>query len=151
MMTANLRTTFQLLMRRYGNLSENCCESCCDSSITLLQSNIMHEIKRQHNPSMQEIAYALGIDITTFSRQVKTLVESNLVKKTPDPQDNRIQILTLTQEGERLNMEIDKQVNSDLNQVLSQLSEFERQSVINALRLLDKAMLQSNVCCPPPK
>lgn len=150
-MTVNLRTTFQLLMRRYVNLSENCCENCCDSSLTLMQSNILHEIKRQHNPSMQEIAYALGIDITTFSRQVKTLVESSLVKKTPDPQDNRIQILTLTQEGERLNREIDRQVNSDLEKVLLQLSEFERQSVINSLHLLDKAMLQSDACCPPPK
>ncbi len=150
-MATNLRTTFQLLIRRYGTLSENCCENCCDSDTTLLQSDILHEIKRQRNPSMQEIAYALGIDITTFSRQVKTLVERRLVKKTPDPQDNRIQILSLTQEGEILNAEIDKQVNSDLEQVLSQLSEFERHSVINALQLLDKAMLQSYVCCPPPK
>ena len=111
----------------------------------------MHEIMRQHNPSMQEIAYALGIDITTFSRQVKSLVEKGLVKKTPVAQDNRIQILSLTQEGERLNKDMDQQVNSHLEQVLSQFSEFERQSVVNALQLLDKAMLQSSVCCPPPK
>ena len=89
----SLRTTFHLLMRRYGNLSESCCENCCDSDITLLQSDILHEIKRQHNPSMQEIANALGIDITTFSRQVKALIERRLVKKTPDFQDNRIHIL----------------------------------------------------------
>jgi DNA-binding MarR family transcriptional regulator len=150
-MEMNLRTTFQLLIRRYGTLSEKCCDNCCDSGTTLIQSDILHEIKRQHNPSMQEIAYALDIDITTFSRQVKTLVERRLVKKTPDPQDNRIQILTLTPEGEILNTEIDKKVNSDLEQVLSQLSEFERHSVVNALDLLEKAMLQSYVCCPPPK
>lgn len=150
-MSTNLRTTFQLLIRRYGTLSENCCENCCDSGTSLEQSNILHEIKRQHNPSMQEIANALGIDITTFSRQVKTLIERRLVKKTPDPQDNRIQILSLTEEGEKLNTDIDQQVNSNLEQVLSQLSEFERQSVINALHLLDKAMVQSYVCCPPPK
>jgi DNA-binding MarR family transcriptional regulator len=150
-MQTNLRTTFQLLLRRYGSLSETCCENCCDSDMTLMQSNIMHEIMRQHNPSMQEIAYALGIDITTFSRQVKSLVEKGLVKKTPVAQDNRIQILSLTQEGERLNKDMDQQVNSHLEQVLSQFSEFERQSVVNALQLLDKAMLQSSVCCPPPK
>jgi DNA-binding MarR family transcriptional regulator len=147
----NLRNTFQLLMRRYGSLSENCCENCCGSGISLEQSNILHEIKRQHNPSMQEIANALGIDITTFSRQVKTLIERNLVKKTPDTQDNRIQILTLTSEGEMINTDIDYQVNNNLDQVLSQLSEFERQSVISALHLLDKAMVQSSICCPSGK
>lgn len=151
MMEMNLRTTFQLLIRRYGTLSGKCCDNCCDSGTTLIQSDILHEIKRQHNPSMQDIAYALGIDITTFSRQVKTLIERRLVKKTPDPQDNRIQILSLTLEGEILNTELDKQVNGDLEQVLSQLSEFERKSVINALHLLEKAMLQSYICCPPPK
>ncbi len=150
-MVTNLRTTFQLLIRRYSTLNENCCETCCDAGVTLIQSNILHEIKRQHNPSMQEIAYALGSDITTFSRQVKTLIERGFVKKTPDPQDNRIHIVSLTQEGEILNSKIDKQVNSDLEQVLAKLSEFEQQSVINALQLLDKAMLQSYVCCPPPK
>ncbi|MEX2415549.1 MAG: MarR family winged helix-turn-helix transcriptional regulator [Paenibacillaceae bacterium] len=150
-MEMNLRTTFQLLIRRYGTLSEKCCDNCCDSGTTLIQSDILHEIKRQHNPSMQDIAYALGIDITTFSRQVKTLVERRFVKKTPDPQDNRIQILSLTPEGDILNSEIDKQVNDDLEQVLLQLSEFERQSVTSALHLLEKAMLQSYVCCPPPK
>ena len=150
-MATNLRTTFQLLMRRYGTLSENCCENCCNSGTSLMQSNILHEIERQHNPSMQEIANELVIDITTFSRQVKTLVERGLVKKTPDPQDNRIQILSLTQEGEALNADMDKQVNRDLEQVLSQLSDFERQSVISSLHLLDKAMLKSNVCCPPDK
>lgn len=150
-MTTNLRTTFQLLFRRYGNLSETCCENCCDANITLMQSNIMHEIMRQHNPSMQDIAYALGVDITTFSRQVKSLAEKNLVKKTPDAQDNRIQILSLTPAGERLNKDMDQRVNSQLEQVLAQFSEFERQSVVNALQLLDKAMLQSSMCCPPPK
>jgi len=116
-----------------------------------MQSNILHEIKRQHNPSMQEIACALDIDITTFSRQVKTLIERRLVKKTPDIQDNRIQILSLTVEGDKLNTDIDKQVNSDLEQVFSHLSEFERQSVISALHLLEKAMVQSHLCCPPAK
>lgn len=150
-MEMNLRTTFQLLIRRYCTLSEKCCDNCCDSGTTLMQCNILHEIKRQHNPSMQEIAYALDTDITTFSRQVKTLIERRLVRKTPDPQDNRIQNLSLTPEGDILNTEIDKQVNSDLEQVLSQMSEFERQSVISALHLLEKAMLQSHACCPPPK
>ena len=150
-MATNLRTTFQLLMRRYSTLSENCCDICCDSDISLFQSDIMHEIKRHHNPSMQQIACSLGIDTTTFSRQVKTLIERRLVKKTPDSQDNRIQILSLTEEGEKLNTKIEQQVNSNLEQVLSKLSEFERQSVINALHLLDLAMLQSFLCCPPPK
>jgi DNA-binding MarR family transcriptional regulator len=147
----NLRTTFQLLSRRFGLLSENCCDNCCGQDISLVQSHIIYEIRRQHNPSMQDVANALAIDITTFSRQIKTLVEKGLVKKTPDPSDNRIHILSLTAVGESMDKQIDGEVNGYLEQILGQFSDFERQSVINSMNLLEKAMQKSDICCIPFK
>jgi DNA-binding MarR family transcriptional regulator len=147
----NLRTTFQLLSRRFGLLSENCCDNCCGQDISLVQSHIIYEIRRQHNPSMQDVANALAIDITTFSRQIKTLVEKGLVKKTTDPSDNRIHILSLTSVGESMDKQIDGEVNGYLEQILGQFSDFERQSVINSMNLLEKAMQKSDICCIPFK
>jgi DNA-binding MarR family transcriptional regulator len=147
----NLRTTFQLLSRRFGLLSENCCDNCCGQDISLVQSHIIYEIRRQHNPSMQDVANALAMDVTTFSRQIKTLVEKGLVKKTPDPSDNRIHILSLTSVGESMDKQIDAEVNGYLEQILGQFSDFERQSVINSMNLLEKAMQKSDICCVPFK
>jgi|GEM_PF-137569 len=147
----SLRTTFQLLTRSFGLLSENCCESCCGQEVSLIQSHIIYEIKRQHKPSMQDVANALGVDITTFSRQVKTLVEKGYVKKTPHQDDNRINVLSLTKAGEQVERDLETTMNENLDKIMSQFSQFERQSIINSLNLLSSAMQKSDLCCIPSK
>ncbi|PLR78707.1 MarR family transcriptional regulator [Bacillus sp. V3-13] len=146
----NLRSVFQMVVRRFGFLNERCCESCCGEDVSLVQSHIIYEISRQNEPSMQDVAGELGLDITTFSRQVKALVAQGLVKKTPHPLDNRVNILSLTPEGKRIEENINQEMNNYLNQILSHLSEYERESVIRSMTLLDEAMRKSeNYCCPP--
>nr|WP_207952350.1 MarR family winged helix-turn-helix transcriptional regulator [Paenibacillus turpanensis] len=142
---------FQLLARNFGFLNERCCESCCGQELSLTQSHILYEIQRKHQPSMQDVSGALGIDVTTFSRQIKTLVDKGLVKKTPHPDDNRINILSLTLEGQQLENQINGQVNAQLAGVMSQLTAFERETVIRSIELLNKAMQNSGSCCVPPK
>ena len=147
----NVRNMFQILSRNFGLLNEQCCDSCCGQEVSLVQSHILYEINRQHKPSMQEIAGALGMDITTFSRQVKTLVEKGFIKKTPHPADNRIHTLSLTPEGLNIENSINLTVNAQLNGVLSRMSEFERETVLRSIQLLNDTMLQSGSCCVPPK
>ncbi|MFC4103429.1 MarR family winged helix-turn-helix transcriptional regulator [Paenibacillus xanthanilyticus] len=147
----NVRNLFQLLSRNFGLLNEQCCDNCCGQEISLVQSHILYEINRQHQPSMQEIAGALGMDITTFSRQVKTLVDKGLVKKTPHPADNRINILSLTPEGLGIENDINLTVNTQLHSVLSTMTDFERDTVIRSIKLFNDAMQKSTSCCLPPK
>ncbi|MCH1627432.1 MarR family winged helix-turn-helix transcriptional regulator [Ferdinandcohnia quinoae] len=142
----NPRELFQVMTRRFGLLNKNCC-SAGGFEISLIQSHILYEIDHQHNPSMQQIADSLGTDITTFSRQVQSLVKMNLVKKTPDPNDRRIYILSLTTEGKFIATTIDQQMNSFLNEVFSHMNEFEKETVIRSIKLLNDAMAKSSVCC----
>ncbi|MEH7226626.1 MarR family winged helix-turn-helix transcriptional regulator [Bacillus sp. JJ1566] len=142
----NLRELFQVMTRRFGLLNKNCCSAGgCD--ISLIQSHILYEIDHQHNPSMQQIAETLGTDITTFSRQVQSLVKMNLVTKTPDPNDRRIYILSLTTEGKYVATTIDEQMNTFLNEVFSNMNEFEKETVIRSIKLLNNAMAKSSLCC----
>lgn len=146
----NLRSLFQMIDRRFRFLTERCCEDCCGDDISIVQSHILYEILKQHEPSMQNVAGALGIDITTFSRQVKTLVERDLVKKTPHPNDNRVNLLTLTPKGKATEQLINQEMNTYLKDILSHLSEFERDTIIRSMQLLDEAMRKSEkYCCPP--
>lgn len=147
----NVRNMFQLLSRNFGLLNEQCCDNCCGQELSLVQSHILYEINRQHNPSMQEVAGALGMDITTFSRQVKTLVDKGMVIKTPHPADNRINILSLTQNGLEIENNINLTVNRQLHAVLSTMSEFEKETVIRSIKLFNEAMQKSASCCAPPK
>ncbi|WNS75714.1 MarR family winged helix-turn-helix transcriptional regulator [Bacillus sp. DTU_2020_1000418_1_SI_GHA_SEK_038] len=144
----NTRSLFQVITRRFGHLNKNCC-SAGGFDISLIQSHILYEIDNQHEPSMQQIADTLGTDITTFSRQVQSLVKMKLVKKTPDINDKRISILSLTTEGKYVATTIDQKVNEYLNEVFSHMNEFEKETVIRSIKLLNDAMAKSSMCCKP--
>lgn len=144
-----IREQFQIMTRRFGFLNKNCCSAGgCD--ISLIQSHILYEINRQHKPSIQQLAEALSTDITTFSRQVKSLMKLNLVNKTPDPDDRRVYILSLTTEGKSVETTIHQQMNAYLNEVFSHMNEFEKESVLRSIKLLNEAMAKSNPCCRNP-
>jgi DNA-binding MarR family transcriptional regulator len=145
----NIRELFQIMTRRFGFLNKNCCTAGgCD--ISLIQSHILYEIDHQHKPSIQQVAEALGTDITTFSRQVQSLIKMNLVKKTPDPDDRRVYILSLTTEGKYAATTIDQQMNAYLNEIFSHMNEFEKDTVVRSIRLLNEAMAKSSLCCTFP-
>ncbi|USG67840.1 MarR family winged helix-turn-helix transcriptional regulator [Brevibacillus ruminantium] len=145
----NVRELFQIMTRRFGFLNKNCCSAGgCD--ISLVQSHILYEIDRQRKPSMQQVAEALGTDITTFSRQVQSLMKMNLVRKEPDPDDRRVYVLSLTTEGKYVATTIDQQMNSYLDEVFSHLNEFEKDTVIRSIKLLNDAMAKSSQCCTTP-
>lgn len=143
----DVRELFQIFVRRFGLLNAGCCDSCCGQDISLVQSYILFEVNRQNSPSMQQVAEALGIDITTFSRQIKTLEKKGLIRKEQDPSDRRINILKLTPEGEMLERQIDARMKKFIEKILSQFTEFEREMVIKSIRMLNKAIIGTGSCC----
>ncbi|ATW23610.1 MarR family transcriptional regulator [Candidatus Formimonas warabiya] len=136
-----------LFVRRYGLLNANCCESCCGQDVSLVQSHILYEIKRKKNPSMQSVADELGIDITTFSRQIKSLVTKGLIEKALDEEDKRVNVLSLTSEGERVSLLLRQYMEKHIERVFSFMTEFEKESVIHSLKLLTWALTKAGPCC----
>lgn len=98
---------------------------------------------------MQQIAETLAMDITTFSRQIQTLIKMDLVKKTPSPQDKRVSILSLTTQGKFVATTIDESMNTYLEEVFSHMNDFEKETVLRSIQLLNEAMSKSKVCCTP--
>ncbi|AWC32509.1 MarR family winged helix-turn-helix transcriptional regulator [Bacillus cytotoxicus] len=142
------RELFQVFARRFGFLNKNCC-SIGGVEISLVQSHILCEISKRDQPSMQIVSEALGMDITTFSRQIQTLVKKKFVAKTPSPQDRRIHTLSLTTEGTFVVATINEQMNQYLNEVFSKMSPFEKDMILNSIQLLNNAMQDTDVCCKP--
>ncbi|MFD2371590.1 MarR family winged helix-turn-helix transcriptional regulator [Brevibacillus sp. GCM10020057] len=144
----NIREIVQTMTRRIGLLNKNCC-SVEGIDVSVAQSHILYEINRTHQPSIQQIAEILGMDVTTFSRQVQSLVEAELVKKTPFAEDRRVQILSLTEKGERIHDYIEKIMNTYYDDIFSHMSEFEKETVIRSLQLFNHAMAKTKQCCNP--
>lgn len=142
------RELLQIMARRFGLLNKNCC-SIGNNEISLIQSHILYEIARHNQPSMQQVADILGMDITTFSRQVQTLIKKSLVKKIALAEDRRVYILSLTVEGKFITGTIDQMMNDYLEEVFSFMNDFEKETVMRSLKLLNDSMLKSKMCCTP--
>ncbi|WP_028595054.1 MarR family winged helix-turn-helix transcriptional regulator [Paenibacillus assamensis] len=136
------RDLLQVIARNFGLLNKSCC-NVGHHDISLVQSQILYEIDRQHQPSVQQIADTLGMDITTFSRQIQSLVKKNFVKKIQLPEDRRVYILLLTTEGKFIAGAIDKMIQDYLEKVFLCMSESEQDIVLQALQLLNESIIKA--------
>ncbi|TYS68736.1 MarR family transcriptional regulator [Sutcliffiella horikoshii] len=144
----DIRAILQITMRRFGMLNKNCC-SVEDFDISQVQSHILYELARSKGPSMQQVAETIGMDITTFSRQIQTLVKLELVEKRQSAEDKRMYHLYLTEKGKHLEDGINQQMLHYLGNVFLNLSEKESTDVVESLKILNAAMSKSNMCCKP--
>ena len=98
---------------------------------------------------MQQIAETLAIDVTTFSRQIQTLIKMDLVTKSPSLNDKRYYVLALTTQGKFMTSTIEASMNNYLDEIFSHMNEFEQETVLRSIKLLNNAMSKSSVCCTP--
>ena len=145
----SVREKLQIFVRRFGLLSASCCDECCGEQVSIVQSHILFEIRRVGNPSMQRVAEELGIDVTTFSRQVKSLEAKALIVRRVSPEDRRVSLLGLTDAGERVLDQINRYMADKVEQIFSCMTPFERETVIRSLGLLNDAVARAGCRCEP--
>lgn len=132
----NINEQLQLLVRRLDLLNASCCDECCGEQVSLAQSHILSEVRRSANPPMQRVSDELGMDITTFSRQIKALEGKGLLSRRTSSEDRRVSLLELTPEGSQVLARIDSFMSERLEQIFSRMSLFERETVTRSLALL---------------
>lgn len=146
-----MREKLQIFIRRFGLLNAACCDECCGEKVTMAQSHILFEIRRIGSPSMQRVAEELGMDVSTFSRQVKGLEAKGLVVRQVSPDDRRVSLLGLTDEGTRVLEQIDRYMADKIEQIFSTMTPFERETVVSSLGLLNEAVAKVEYCGMPRK
>lgn len=136
----DMRDQIQTFVRRFGLLNTACREECCGQQVSMVQSHILGEVRRLIAPSMQRVADELAIDITTFSRQASRLQEKGLLERVGSPDDRRVTLLTLTDEGEAVLRRIDAYMDDRLGRAFAGMSAFEQETVLRSLELLNNAI-----------
>lgn len=147
----SIREKLQVFVRRFGLLNASCCDECCGEKVTMAQSHILFEIRRIGSPSMQRVAEELGMDVTTFSRQAKGLEGKGFVVRQVSPDDRRVSLLGLTDEGTRVLEQIDRYMADKIEQIFSAMTPFERETVVRSLGLLNEAVAKVGHCGMPRK
>ncbi len=139
----SIREELQLFVRRFGLLNSSCCEECCGEQLSMAQGHILYEIRRVGRPSMQQVAEELGMDVTTFSRQAKSLVAKGLIVRHVSPDDRRVNLLELTSAGKEIMVRIDSYMAERISKVFEQMSCFEQETVTRSLGLLNQALARA--------
>lgn len=140
----SIREQIQIFVRRFGLLNASCCDECCGEQVSMVQSHILTEIRRIGTPAMQQVAEELGIEITTFSRQIKNMETKGLVSRRVSPDDRRVTLLGLTDEGLRVLTQIDRYMAVKVDHIFEGMSLFERETVVRSLGLLNEAVRRSS-------
>lgn len=140
----SIREQLQIFTRRFDSLNSSCCDECCGQQVSMVQSHILFELRKAGTPSMQQVAEELIMDVTTFSRQAKTLEKKGLISRSVSPDDRRVILLALTDEGLRVLRQIDLYMADRIERIFSSMTTFERETVIRSLRLLNDAVTKAS-------
>jgi DNA-binding MarR family transcriptional regulator len=111
--------------------------SCC--GVTVAQCHVLLELAGA-TLSLSGLAGALGLDPSTLSRTVDSLVKAGLVERTEDPSDRRSLRLVLTPAGEGKVRYIDETCNRTYAHLLAGMTAEDREHVVRGVALMAERM-----------
>lgn len=137
------RELIRRLERKLGFLDQ-VQSSCCGLSFS--QCHILVEIGRASPLSLTELALRLGIDKSTASRTVDTLVVGGMVERVQQPEDRRSVNLSLTSTGKEKFFRIEGEMDRLFGLVFASIPAEKRTQVLETLTLLLENLPSLNCC-----
>src|SRR5438309_369991 len=128
----DLRVLFSRLRRRLRSLA-------IDDDLTPSQTAVLTRLSKEGASSASALAGAEGVRPQSMATIVAALEQRGLIARTPDPEDGRRQVVSLTGAGRR-RAESHRQVREEwLARTLQErYSERERRVILDALSLLER-------------
>jgi DNA-binding MarR family transcriptional regulator len=101
---------------------------------------VLHTLRCSGSLRLSELAARLHLDISTVSRQVRTLADAGYVGRTTDPDDRRAALLELTERGQQVLDESFERQRARLETVLEDWSPAELATLDAQLKRLAEAL-----------
>lgn len=109
--------------------------------LTMPQMKIMFLLYSQRKMRMSDIGIALQKNISTATGLVDRLVEHKLVAREEDPDDRRVVVAAITDEGHELCRSLLQYGEQQMQRLLQRLDDAELQLVAQATLLMCKAAI----------
>jgi DNA-binding MarR family transcriptional regulator len=88
----------------------------------------------------KSIAHKMNVVKSRVSKIIDGLIKKDLIQRIKDPEDSRVQLLSLTFEGQKKLNEINLFIEDVYSQVLSQMAPDQRQTMLTNLDILKASM-----------
>ncbi len=135
---ATFHTWMEVFMRRS---TEDFFHYSKKSGLSMPQIGALFQIHKGTD-SVSDLGVGLGITSAAASQMLERMVQFHLIVRTEDPQDRRVKKLFLTEKGHRALQETIEARERWLEDLVSILSDSEREQVMMALNtLIEKANL----------
>ena len=124
--------------RLHLQLQRACVSACGDTGST--QCFILGEIYRSGPITLADLGRRLALDKSWISRAVESLVQEGFLEKESNSEDRRSVVISLSKAGKKRYEVLDRSLNGQIEQVMSHISEKQRPSIYESLRLLRDAL-----------
>ena len=118
-------------------------DTCCHG-VSIAQCHALLAVEHLGQASLNPLAEHIGLDKSTLSRTVESLVKKKLLMRKTAPQDRRITLISLTDQGRQVCKKINEANDSRFCSVLSALDR-EPEAVVDIFEKLVTAMDQCEV------
>ena len=110
-----------------------------DGDLTPSQTAVLTRLWKEGPSSASALAGAERVRPQSMATLVAALEQRGLIERTPDPEDGRRQVISLTKAG-RQRAESDRQVREEwlARAIHDRYSESERRTILDALALLER-------------
>jgi DNA-binding MarR family transcriptional regulator len=128
----DLRVVFSRLRRRLRDVA-------IGADLTPSQTAVLTRLWKEGASSASGLAGAERVRPQSMATIVAALEQRGLIERTPDPEDGRRQVISLTEAG-RERAESDRQVREEwlARAMQERYSERERRTILDALSLLER-------------
>jgi DNA-binding MarR family transcriptional regulator len=99
---------------------------------------VLLHLDEQPVRSQAALAGAIGADKTRIISVLDDLTAGGLIRRWPDPDDRRVRLLSITDEGRRLRDAAQAAIQTAEEDLLGRLTPPERETFLNALRKLSE-------------
>jgi DNA-binding MarR family transcriptional regulator len=99
------------------------------------------------------LAEAIGADKTRIISTLDRLQDAGLITRTPDPDDRRVRLLSITEEGRRMRRAVQADIQAEEERMLARLPPGERRAFLRAaakLSALSREESRESPREPPP-
>ncbi len=140
----SFRQQIRILERKLGLLNKQ--DTCC-SEVSLAQCHALVEIGRAKSISLKELSNILGLDISTMSRTVESLVKKDFVLRSPSKVDRRSIDIELTQKGSITFEDIENKMEDQFKKVFEKIPCEDQLTALNGLNIIIDALSKSHFTC----